>query len=161
MKSLFLFTLLIFNFLAFSQSNDPVMEQLNRMREEMMKQMQATDSFDSEIQKMFQRMQKMGQIQGLPDRFNTNVQAIEYFWKDSKTLVVKVNKDDEVNIDVKEGMVVLSGMKVSKSKNSFSKFNFSQSIPIKSSLDTTSVDMKMDDGNIVLSFKEKLPKNSI
>lgn len=161
MKTLFLFITLTMSDFVFSQVNDPVMDQLNQMRDRMMNQMQANDSFDSEIQKMFERMQKLGQIQGLPDRFKSNVNAIEYYWKDSKTLVVKVSKDDELNVDIKEGMIVLNGMKVSKTQNSMSKYSFSQSIPINSSLDITTVDMKMNDGNIVISFKEKKPKKTI
>lgn len=161
MKTLFLFIALTMSDFVFSQVNDPVMDQLNQMRDRMMKQMQANDSFDSEIQKMFERMQELGQIQGLPDRFKSNVNAIEYYWKDSKTLVVKVSKDDEMNVDIKEGMIVLNGMKVSKTQNSMSKYSFSQSIPIKSSLDITTVDMKMNDGNIVISFKEKKTKKTI
>ncbi len=141
--------------LVFAQVDDPIMKQFQQMRDEMMKQMQATDSFDAEIQKMFQRMQKMGQIQGLPDRFNKTVSMVDYYWKDSQTLVLKVSKDDEINVEVKDGMVVLSGSRVSKSQNSFSKSSFSQSIELRPALDSTKVDMSMKDGNIVLSFKLK------
>lgn len=155
--------ILIFVTLVFSQvycqSDDPVFKQLQQMREEMMKQMNSNDSFDAEVQKLFQRMQKMGQIQGLPGRFYQGVSNIEYFWKDDKTLVIKVSKDDEINVDVKDGMVLLKGTKVSKTQNSFSKSTFTQSIQLRPTLDPTSVEMKMDQGNIVLSFKLKGPKS--
>lgn len=153
MKKLIFITFFALSAVSYGQGNDPLVDQIMQMRDEMMKQMQAGDSFDSEIQKMFERMQKMGQIQGLPDRFNRHVNMVEYFWQDADTLVIKVSKDDEVNIEVKEGLVIIKGQKVIKSPNGISKSSFTQSVQIRAGLDSTSVKMNVKDGNIVLDFK--------
>ncbi|EPZ50695.1 hypothetical protein M902_3129 [Bacteriovorax sp. BAL6_X] len=153
MKKLVFISLFTLSVVSYGQGNDPLVDQIMQMRDEMMKQMQAGDSFDAEIQKMFERMQKMGQIQGLPDRLNHHVNMVEYFWQDADTLVVKATKDDEVNIEVKEGLVVIKGQKVIKSPNGISKSSFTQSVPIRAGLDSTTVKMSVKDGNIILDFK--------
>ncbi|POB14349.1 Hsp20/alpha crystallin family protein [Halobacteriovorax sp. DA5] len=153
MKKIICITFFLLSVVSYGQTNDPLVDQITQMRDEMFKQMQAGDSFDAEIQKMFERLQKLGQIKGLPDRFNRHVNMVEYFWQDADTLVIKISKDDEVNVEVKENIIVISGQKVIKSPNGISKSSFSQSIPLRANLDSTSVKMSMKDGNIVMDFR--------
>ena len=158
---------LLFSNLCFSQdqqSAGSMLEQMIQQQKKMLEMMKEdSSSFDEYVNKMFERMRgsAFGTFDG--DTFQLQRDNIRTSWEETPgefIYIIQYKKGDSVNIDIKDGMVILSGMQTKEVKNqkgevvnrSQSSFQRSESIP--SNVDIKNPEFKNKKELIQIVFKK-------
>ena len=171
MKFILLF-FLTFTIYAQNRINDPF-ETLKKMREEMFDTLlnQDQSDFDKRIQKLFDRLQKQGAFPPHRNLFDLSQSQINSYWqkKGSKErYVIELGSpDDKLDIDIKNGVINISGTKVVTNKfqgkdsgSSYSQrsYKFSKTENIPPHLDAQSAKFLNESGKLVIEFTFKSVK---
>lgn len=175
-NSLILLSFLLLGFSVFAQNqqgfidNDiesQVQEMMQRQRRMLDTLMKDRSQFDEYVKELFKRMENEGAFQMPRGNFRFDQSTLKTKWTesdDSRVLIVYTSsKDDKVNIDIKDGLITLSGSKTIKenltgntqaSSYSTRTYNFQKSLSIPGDVDVESVKFKSQEGHLHIVFKK-------
>jgi HSP20 family molecular chaperone IbpA len=143
--------LIFFSFNIFAQSVNDINDIMEMQRKMLERMSERNTDFDKRVQEMMKKFQNMGAIRGFQMRADINT-----FWKkenDHYVYYIEIGNNDNVDLDIKGGMITISG-KMKKQANGQDlvySFNKSESIP-KEAIES-SAKISKQDNYLVVKFK--------